>query len=490
MLVTLVGAGPGDKGLLTLKGAQRILEADVILHDRFVGPEIMAMLPESAEIIDVGKYVGNHPVPQEEINKMLVEKAKEGKNVVRLKGGDPFVFGRGGEELELLVENNIPFEVVPGVTSAISGPAYAGIPVTHRDYASSFHIITGHARNNEPTNIDFEALVRTGGTLVFLMGVSSLKSICEGCISAGMDKDMPAAVVENATYNNQRKFVGTVSTLPSIAEENSVVSPSLIIVGKVCELSMDYDWISGRPLHGKSIIVARASPGTSRLSDNLRELGAQVFEMPSPKIVPLTEVGSDIRMAIEEIDSFSWLVFTSAVGVNTFFDCISEMGLDIRELHHLNTACVGAETARELKKRGINSDYNPDEYNGVALAQGLSELVNDGDKLLITRAKDGAEDLTKLLTDAKIQFEDVAIYDKELKLKEVVIPETQYAAFTSSSAVQWFSASIKEVDLSKIKAICIGKSTAEKAMSYGMETIISEKASIDSLVTTIKELLI
>ena len=488
MLVTLVGAGPGDKGLLTLKGAQRVLEADVILHDRFVGPEIMAMLPETAEIIDVGKYVGNHPVPQDEINRMLVEKAKEGKKVVRLKGGDPFVFGRGGEELELLVENNIPFEVVPGVTSAISGPAYAGIPVTHRDYASSFHIITGHARNNEPTNIDFDALVRTGGTLVFLMGVSALRSICEGCISAGMDKDMPAAVVENATYNNQRKFVGTVSTLPSIADENALVSPSLIIVGKVCELSMDYDWISSRPLHGKNIIVARASPGTSRLSDNLRVLGAQVFEMPSPKIVPLTGAGSGIQRAISEIDSFAWLVFTSAVGVNSFFDCISEMGLDIRKLHHLKTACVGAETVRELKKRGINSDYNPEEYNGEALAQGLKQLVKTGEKLLIARAKDGTEDLTKLLADAGIEFEDLAIYEKELRVEEVIIPATEYAAFTSSSAVEWFVASIKDVDLSRFKAICIGKSTAEKAKSYGMETIISEKASIDSLVSKIKEL--
>ena len=489
MMVTLIGAGPGDKGLMTLKGAQKLESADVVLHDRLLSPEIISMIPDTAEVIDVGKNVGNHPIPQEEINRILLEKAQQGLKVVRLKGGDPFVFGRGGEELELLVANSIPFEVVPGVSSAIAGPAYAGIPVTHRNYASSFHAITGHARNNEPTDIDFDALVRGGGTLVFMMGVSALQSICNGCIAAGMDKDMPAAVVENATHNIQRKFIGTITTLPKIADENDVVSPALIVIGKVCELSDGYDWFSSRKLHGKTIIVARASPGTSKLSDSLREVGCQVFEMPSPKIIPLTSAGSQIENAIERINDFSWLVFTSAVGVNMFFDYISHKGLDIRMLHHLKTACVGAETERELRKRGIISDYRPDVYNGEALAQGLAQLLKKGEKMLIARAKDGADDLPQVLSQSDVMVEDVAIYEKELVLEKIEIPGIEYAAFTSSSAVQWFADSVEGVDFSKIKAICIGNSTAAKAKSFGMETHTSENATIDSLVSKIKELL-
>ena len=194
-MVALVGAGPGEKGLLTLKGAERVREADVVLYDRFVGEEILAMIPDTAKKIDVGKTAGNHPVPQEEISRLLLEKAQEGLNVVRLKGGDPFVFGRGGEELELLRENGITFEVIPGVTAAVAGAAYAGIPVTHRNYASSVHVVTGHGKNNENPNINYKALVDTCGTLVFMMGVSAIEGICKGCIDAGMDSDMPGAII-------------------------------------------------------------------------------------------------------------------------------------------------------------------------------------------------------------------------------------------------------------------------------------------------------
>ena len=248
MMVSLVGAGPGDMGLLTLKGADRIRNADVVLYDRFVSPDILAMIPDTAQLIDVGKNAGDHPVPQDEINRLLLEYAKQGENVVRLKGGDPFVFGRGGEELELLWQNDIPFEVVPGVTSATSGAAYAGIPMTHRDCASSFHVIASHAKNNETVNINYSALIGAGGTLVFMMGVSSITDVCAGCISAGMEKDMPAAIVENATMSQQRKFIGTVETLPSIARDNEVKSPAVIIIGKVCSLSERFDWFSTKPL--------------------------------------------------------------------------------------------------------------------------------------------------------------------------------------------------------------------------------------------------
>ena len=483
-MVTLIGAGPGDKGLLTLKGAERLRDADVVLYDRFVSEEILAMIPDAAEKINVGKNAGNHPVPQEEINKRLLEKARQGLNVVRLKGGDPFLFGRGGEELELLAENGIPFEVVPGVTTAIAGAAYAGIPVTHRDYASSLHIITGHAKNNEPPGINYDALVRTSGTLVFMMGVSALEDICAGCVAAGMDADMPAAIAENATTGVQRKFTGTVETLPAIARANAVRSPAVIIIGKVCALSERYDWFGKKPLLGKRVIVARAKPGTSKLSDELRELGCHVAIMPPARIVPL-----DFTERLKIIGTYSWLVFTSGLGVQVFFDALIECGIDIRELSHLKIACVGSETEKEIAKRGIRADYCPSEYNGAALARGLRDQVEKGGKLLIARDKDGAKELTRILSDGDIDYDDVAVYEKiHVPGSHTAAEDADFAAFTSSSAVDWFAKSAVNVDFGKVKAVCIGERTAATAKSYGMEIYVSKEASINSMVEKIKEL--
>ncbi|MCL1879241.1 MAG: uroporphyrinogen-III C-methyltransferase [Actinomycetia bacterium] len=412
MSVTLVGAGPGDAGYLTLRGVERIKQADVVLYDRFVSDDILAMIPEAAEQINVGKHVGNHPVPQHQINQILLEKAQMGLEVVRLKGGDPFVFGRGGEELELLAEHGIPFEVVPGISSAIAGPAAAGIPVTHRDFASSVHIITGHAKNDASPDINFSALVEAGGTLVFLMGVSAIADICQGCLTAGMDGGMPAAIIEHATTNIQRKFLGTVATLPDLAHQNNVQAPSLIVIGKVCLLSERYDWFSTRPLIGLRVAVARSSKKASQLTGRLRELGCQVFELPPPKTVALTDPGCLLEKAMAEIGQFAWLAFTSATGVEVFFDYLQACNIDIRSLHHLKVATVGIETERELNRRGIQADYCPQEFNGTALAAGLSALVKGGEKVLLARAKDGARDIARVLAERGVLFEDVAIYEK------------------------------------------------------------------------------
>jgi len=482
-MVSLIGAGPGDRGLLTLKGAQRIQNADVVLYDRFVSEDILAMMSESAKKIDVGKTSGKHPVPQNEINHLLLENAKQGLNVVRLKGGDPFVFGRGGEELALLFENNIPFEVVPGVTSAIAGGAYAGIPVTHRDYTSSLHIITGHAKNNEPQDIDYEALVRTKGTLIFLMGLASLGEICKSCIAAGMDKDMPAAIIENATKSSQRKFIGTVETLPEIAFKNNATSPVVIIIGDVCTLSEDYDWFSKKPLFGKSVIVARTKPGISKMSDSLRELGCHVTELPPAKIIPLPYIS--LKEKITEINNYAWLVFTSSIGVSVFFDYLIEIAFDIRMLQHLKIACVGPETENELATRGIVADYYPAEYNGAALAKGLSEQVKSGERLLIARAKDGAEDLTRILTEADIEYKDVAIYEKSYYVERMTDIQADFVAFTSSSAVERYVRSALSTDT---KAVCIGERTAATAKSYGMKVYVSEQSTVNSMVKKIREL--
>jgi len=496
--VTLVGAGPGDKGLLTLKGAEKIRLADVVLFDRHVGAEILAMIPKSAESIDVGKNAGRHPVPQDEINLLLLEKVRQGKNVVRLKGGDPFVFGRGGEELEFLSEFGIAFEVVPGVTSAVAGAAYAGIPVTHRDHASSMHIITGHAKRYENPDINFEALVSAGGTLVFMMGVAAVESICDGCISAGLDKDMPAAIIEKATTSEQRKFIATVGTLAETTRENSVSSPAVIIIGTVCLLSERLDWFSKKPPSGRRVMVARVTPGPSRLSQALMALGFHVDELQCAKIEPLTGPGCDLVKALDRINDYSWLVFTSGVGVNVFFDHLIESGFDIRSLSHLKIACVGPETEKETGKRGIRVDYRPEVFNGAELARGLAGLVNSGDKLLIARDKNGAGDLTSTLSDNGVAFDDIAVYEKRVVddvflHKGVKIKQLQYdfAAFTSSSGVQGFvkaAVGAAGLDLKEIRAVCIGEKTAETARAYGMQVFVSEESTIESMVNKFKEL--
>ncbi|MCL1929107.1 MAG: uroporphyrinogen-III C-methyltransferase [Treponema sp.] len=495
MSVILIGAGPGDKGLLTLKGSLRLQNADVVLYDHFISEEIISMIPESAEKIEVGKHAGNYSVSQEEINRLLLEKARQGLNVVRLKSGDPFVFGRGGEEVEHLSENGIPVEVVPGVSSAIAGAAYAGIPVTHRDYASSLHIITGHARNFKISSIDYDALVKTKGTLVFLMSVAVIGDICRSCIAAGMDENMPAAAVENATVNFQQKFLGTVKTLPSIVQKNNVKSPAVFIIGKVCLLSDRYDWFSKKPLYAKRVIVVRGKPGTSSLADSLRELGCHVVEMSYNKIVPLTGPGCKLETIIKNTKDYGWLVFTSSIGVNIFFNYLIDNGFDIRLLGGLKLACVGSETEKEIKKRGVTVDYRPSEYNGAALARGLAGLVKKRVKLLILGTKSGAEDLTNLLTNEGILFDNVPIYEKirdanRLKATAGILAENSadFVTFTSSSAAESFAETAANIDLKKIKAVCIGARTAVTAKSYGMEVYVSAEATIKGMVNTIKEL--
>ena len=490
MSVALVGAGPGGKGLLTLRGAQLLQAADVVLYDRMVGGDILAMIPEKTEKIDVGKNAGHHPVPQDEINRLLLEKARQGHKVVRLKGGDPFVFGRGGEELELLAENNIPFEVVPGVTAAIAGAAYAGIPVTHRGCASSVHIITAHGKNNEPPHINYDALVNADGTLVFMMGVAALAALCDGCVAAGMDADMPAAIVENAATNVQRTFGGTVSTLPAIARANKVKSPAVIIIGKVCRFAERYQ-------PKKRVVVVRGRDGASNLPDELRELGCHVIEVSCLKIAPLTSPGCALEKALNALPTYSWLVFTSSVGVTVFFDYIIENEWDIRALHNLKIACVGIETVKEVNKRGIRVDYCPSEYNGAALARGLAALLKDsnGAKALIARAKDADADLTRLLAAEGIAFDDVPVYEKikdAESAKDIVniISENDIdiIAFTSSSGVEAAAEAAAPVDLTAIKAVCIGEKTAAAARAHGMKVYVAAEATVQSMVDKIREL--
>lgn len=484
--VTLVGGGPGDGGLLTLKGKEALEAADVVVYDRLVGEEVLSFIPEDAERINVGKESSHHLVPQWRINEILLEQALTGKHVVRLKGGDPFLFGRGGEELELLAEHNVPFEVVPGITSALSVPAYAGIPVTHRDFCSSLHIITGHAREGQPLSIDFGALVRTGGTLVFLMGVSALKKICDGLLEAGMDPETPAAVIENGTRSGQRKTLAVLSTLPEEAERRGVQSPAVIVVGKVCSLSEDFDWFDRLPLKGRTVVVTRPRSRTGTLAYRLRKLGAHVVEYPCIE-TEAKEPCPRLDQAMEKLSEYDWLVFTSPAGVQVFFAHLEARGKDARALAGVKLAVIGGGTARELTLHGVKADLVPEVFDAEHLARALAE--EKPERVLLCRASMGTPVLTDVLREAGVSVDDVHIYNtlyrsgKAAEVAELLRTEKEVlVTFTSASTVTGFVRSMEGVDLNHVLGLCIGVQTQEAAKQFGLRSEVAEKATMDALV--------
>ena len=488
--VWLVGAGPSDPGLFTLKGQKVLSEAQVVVYDRLVGPAILQMMPEKAEKIDVGKRSGDHPVPQEEINRILLEKAREGKRVVRLKGGDPFVFGRGGEELELLAEHHIPFEVVPGVTAAAAVPAYAGIPVTHRDYCSSVHLITAHKKRGSGETLDFDTLAKLDGTLVFYMGLSALGDICRGLVAAGMEEDMPAAVLERGTTAAQRKVVSTVSRLPEEARKEKIQSPALIVVGKVCSLSETFRWAEDRPLGKQRIIVTRPKKRSRKMADRLTALGAEVILLPAIETEPIGN-NEPLERAFSQLETYSWIAFTSAEGVDCFFDKLYEAGIDIRNLSGIRFAAIGPATEKALAKRGIFAEVKPTVYTGEALGTLLAEQVGPGERLLLPRADIGTEQVTAPLLAAGIAFDDVAVYRTELSDGEgngLDIRPEDIVTFTSASTVRGFVRMFPGLDYRKVRGLCIGEQTAKEAEQYGIQVIVSDRADMDSMVEKLLEI--
>lgn len=486
--VILVGAGPGDPGLLTQKGRQAIENAQVVVYDRLVSPAILSLIPKDAEKINVGKESSNHLVPQEEINRILLRKAQEDKRVVRLKGGDPFLFGRGGEELELLEAAGIPFQVVPGVTSALSVPAYAGIPVTHREFCSSVHIITGHARAGAELSIDFDALKRTGGTLVFLMGVTSLPKICKGLLDAGMAPDMPAAVVERGTLPRQRKLVSTLERLPLEAEKAGVKSPAIIVVGKVCSLSNRFDWFDCLSLKGKTVVVTRPEDRSGTLTQRLRELGAEAVDYPCIRTVAREE-NPELEEAIGNLSRYRCLVFTSPAGPEIFFRRLRAAGRDARALSGLTLAAIGPKTAKALEKHGVTADLVPETYDSDHLAKALEAVEGP---VLLCRASRGSTALPEMLERKGIPFADVPIYDTvytapDPQKVDALLGEKLLVTFTSASTVRGFVESLPGRDLKNVIGCCIGKQTEAEAKKYGLTTVVSQEATMESLMETIKE---
>lgn len=487
--VWLVGAGPSDAGLLTLKGKHVLEQADVVVYDNLVGQGILGMIPKHVKGIFVGKVAGNHPVPQDQINQLLLREAQHGNKVVRLKGGDPFLFGRGGEELELLSQHNIPFEIVPGISSAIAVPAYGGIPVTHRDYCSSLHIITGHTKKKEEADIDYEALVKLDGTLVFLMGVTAMKKICQGLLNAGMKADTPAAVLERGTTAHQRRVLSDVSNLWADADAAKIKAPAVIVIGAVCNLSETFHWAEDRPLGRLKVAVTRPADRSSFLAVKLEEQGAEVVRLPAIETnrIPNNPL---LQKALKDIDDYTWLVFTSVAGVKAFFLEMWEQKIDVRALSQLKIAAIGTVTRRAIEEKGIFVDLVPKVYHGAALGEALAQVVTAADKVLIPRAKQGTEAVCRPLEEADIPFDDIPVYDTKEGMDERagVYDETiDYVAFTSASTVRGFVKMNPGVEFSQVNALCIGEQTAAEASKYKMNLLISEEATIDSMVRCLIE---
>lgn len=491
--VILVGAGPGDPGLLTLAAKEALDSADIILHDRLIGDAVLAALPARAEKIDVGKTCGRHPVPQEEINRLLLEHALRGKTVVRLKGGDPYLFGRGAEELEAIAARGIPFRVVPGVTSAIAAPACAGIPVTHRDIASSLHVFTGHGKGGQTGSaprIPFAEAARlcaaadgaAGGTLVFLMGVGALEEICAGLANAGLSPETPAALVENGTRPNQRRLSATLGTLPARAHKEAFGTPAVLVVGGVCALAGALDRTEALPLRGRKILTVCTRTTGSRLAAILRGRGGDVDEFAAVTTEPLP-----LPPAFwEEIRRYGWIAFTSEFGVDCLFAALAAADRDVRAVAHARFAVVGGRTRDALARQGIRADHMPDEYSGGALGDSLAARVGPRGRVLLFRAAAGGDGLPAALRRGGISFDDVAAYRTLPQAPARNVLDTLRAggydavAFSSASSVDALARSLP-AGAPPPRAFCIGAATARAAERHGMSVTAAAAATLEAL---------
>lgn len=486
--VVLVGAGPGDSGLLTLAGKAALERADVVLHDRLIGDGLLAMIPPSAERIDVGKNKGDHPVPQSGINDLVVRLALEGKYVVRLKGGDPFLFGRGGEELEAVAERGIPFRVVPGVSSAIAAPACAGIPITHRDYSSSLHILTGHGKNGAPPDIPYREMARAGGTLVFLMALSNAGEICRNLVEAGLPADTPAAMVENGARANQRRLSGTVATLPALAVEAAFSSPSVLVVGRVVELADRLDWTVGRPLSGRRVLAVSSARTGGRLAALLRDEGCSVDEFAGVAIERIRRPDAFWK----GVGGYDWIVLTSRHGVECFFEEMLEAGVDVRALARARFAVVGEQTGRALRQKGVIPDFVPTFPTGQALGRELAWAVGADEKILLFRAEAGGADLPEELKKRAAVCDDVPAYRTNIRTPEPAVLERirtgayDAVTFTSASAVEAFMEAVPPGGRLPT-AFCIGGTTAGAAEKNGFDAITSRETTLESMIRIITE---
>jgi uroporphyrinogen III methyltransferase/synthase len=500
--VYLVGAGPGDAGLLTLRGAELLRRADVVIYDVLANAELLRLAPRTAEFISRGSRGTDQALSQEQLSALMISKAREGKCVVRLKGGDPYIFGRGGEEAEELAAAGIPFEVVPGVSSIVAAPNYAGIPLTHRDLCSTFTVLTGHEDpDKEDSNLDFEEIARIPGTKVILMGLKRLGELTATLVASGMEPQTPVAIVRRGTTGAQQSIQGTLATIAAIAAEKKLTAPAITIIGDVVNLREKLNWFEHRPLFGQRIVVTRTREQASQLSKQLSDLGAEVLEIPTIKIVPPSEDRrQDLIDALLELNSYDWLVFTSPNGVTAFFDLFFKRFQDLRDLGGARIAAIGPATAAKLKELHLQVDLTPDEAVSSKIANAFEKYETvENLKMCLLRAEAANPDLPKSLEELGAIVDDVPVYK--------TIPETEdlngaagnlaeggadWITFTSASTVEHFNARFDLPNLlkkfPKAKLLSIGPETSKAIRALGVEPAHEAKEhSIEGMVQVLRK---
>jgi uroporphyrinogen III methyltransferase / synthase len=498
-VVYLVGAGPGDVGLITMRGAELLARADVVVYDALVNPDLLKLAPKSAEIIFGGKRSKDHAIPQEEMNALLVKKAKEGKTVVRLKGGDPYTFGRGGEEAEELGAAGIRFEVVPGISSISAAPNYAGIPITHRAHTSSFTVITGHEDPTKPeSSVDWATIAKDKGTKVILMGMERIAEISRQLISYGMSPETPVGMVQWGTTGRQKSIEGTLATIPKIIEEKKIGAPAVTVIGGVVGLRDKLNWFENRPLFGQRIVVTRTREQASQLSQQLAELGAEILEIPTIRIEPPTEK-NDLKDALLAFHEYDWVIFTSPNGVTAFFDLFFKAFDDLRDIGGVKIAAVGPATAAKLKELHLKVDVMPEEYITAKVAKALSDFESvENLRILLMRAEVANPDLPKELETMGAIVDDVACYrtapeteDRNGSAARLLENGADWITFTSSSTVENFHARFNLPDLLKkfptIRLASIGPETTKAINALGLSPSVEAKPhNIDGLLKAIR----
>lgn len=476
--VYLIGAGPGDYRLITLKALEYLKMADVVVFDRLINPKLLSYAKDRAELINLGKISESSHISQHEINELLINRASSGKIVARLKGGDPFVFGRGGEEAESLHRYGIDFEVVPGITAAISVPAYAGIPVTHRDFCSSFHVITGQETGGgEECDLEYQELAQLSGTLVFLMGVKNLPDICKNLMFYGKNKNTPVAVIEKGTTIEQRVITGTLESIIDKVKYLKIHPLAVTVIGEVVRLKDQLGWYPKGPLAGKRVLVTRTREQASELAAKIEALGGEAIEFPTIKTIPPADF-IHFDQALNRIISFHWLIFTSSNGVQAFFHRFKERDMDIRLLFGTKLCAIGAATQGELLKLGLQVDFVPEQFTTKGLLEGLLSKIRPDERVLLARADIANPELAEGLKTQNIQVEDLVVYqtlpdagEKEVVATLLQTGKVHYITFTSSSTVTNFMSVIGSDMLSTINhctIICIGPITAKTALDFGL----------------------
>ncbi len=493
--VYLVGAGPGDPKLLTLRGKECLAEADVVLYDYLANPVLLDYAPAKAERIYVGRRGRGAYQEQDEVNRLLIEGARSGKVVVRLKGGDPFVFGRGGEEAEAVAEAGIPFEVIPGVTSAIAVPAYAGIPVTHRTLASTVAFVTGHEDpGKETASLEWPRLATAQGTLVFLMGLKNLPAIVGHLLAEGTSAQTPVALIRWGTKPTQHTIIGTLEDIVGKAEEVGMEPPALIVIGEVVRLRERLNWFEARPLFGQRILVTRAKEQAAELSSLLSRQGAEPVEFPTIHIQP-PESWAELDEAIADLSSYQWLVFTSVNGVRPFMERLRHHGRDGRAVAGLRLCCIGPRTAEELARYGLQADLIPDEFQAEGLIKAMTAAGAPGQRVLIPRAAVAREILPQQLEALGAKVTVVTAYRTVLpsgdrdRLKDLLRQgQLPIITFTSSSTVNNFCELFETAEemtklIESSVVACIGPITADTARRRGMTvSVVAAENTIPALV--------